>query len=1048
MAENVGKRASRSSPPPLASLNPLFACKTRVPSLPRPHLPRPRLLGVLRQVHRRRVLVVTAPAGAGKTTLVADFVRAAVEVPSWYSVDELDQNGIALLYGLARAVGSSSARQLNELGYLAQIVAALDDRPRSRVLVVDDVHRLREESAVKALADLLRYLPPAARVILIGRQMPGGLSPILDWLSTQHQLAQLGWEHFQLSEDERTEASRLFKTTGSGGWILGWAHPEGLNLARYLQTEVLGPLGTSLTERLARIAVLPSFDSHLAAAVAGIAVAEATELLQLIRTQTPLLEHLGEDSYRFSETARGVLASVLPSDQLEAAQFAAGQALRPIDPRRSAECFLASGCRSEAARSLAAIPFAEWLTQAPTDAHQILDQLTEDDLSEHDQLRLVRAWASFVWKGETREAARLLASLSPPDDDPPLRFWHLYLTTRVRLALGELTAAIEAYRQLVVILARIRQDGTVPPAVAAGMIARLAMVERFLADSQQATRTAESGLLVTELSPDTARAERQLLHHVLGTFMVWDGNYEAADRHLSAALALADEPGEVAQRAAIRHAQAGVARCRGEFVRALTHLEQALREPLLPPREEMLLTLQAAHALADVQDFRGAVRRYRRVAGALRAGDRDGCFTRALAGVAICCTHLGLTAEAAAALRQLRAVNVNPSRYDLLLAEGVYRLATGDLAAAERHFAEARQVRDTLGGRQDTWQAILLEAQAQLRQGQAERARQTIEDALSEFSGQDVPAVGLWVIRPVQTLVEELSQRRDGAALATLLHLIAATPDSPRLRHAVAAIEETAGDRHHRTEVRLFGAPRLVVDDQEVAWPYGLRHKAIELFWYSALHLDGFTRDQAIADLFPDRDEESGLRLLQVAISSLRRTLAQLLGVPGNRILAREDNGTFRLHLDATPAGIVVETQMLTALSEDLRLHRRAPVPATIPAMFRGELLAGLNADWIDPIRRYWMAVYLRTLRTLADRYTRQGLLQQAIRCHELILQIDPTIESAHKHLMQLYHAAGDQGAVESQMWLYTRLVRDELDAQPTEEIEEIYRQLTASPPQ
>lgn len=1068
MATKFSEQARSRRSSSLSALNPLFTSKTRAPLPPRPYLARPRLLNQLRHLTRRRVTLVCAPAGAGKTTLLADFIRPQAQSASWYTVDDLDENATAFLHGLSLAVGCASSRPLDQRGYLAQIVEMLGEGAARKRLIVDDVHRLIEPSAEQALCDLVRYLPPAARLILIGRNAPAGISSVLDWLAAQNQLAQLTWDDFKLSGDERRQASGVFKTTSSGAWILGWAHPEGLDLARYLRTEVLAPLGPKTTERLARLSVLPSFDPALSAAVLGCAEGEAWELLNRIQRETPLLERRGDDAYRFTETARDILGRALPPDELDVARQAAGLALRDVDPKQSAECFLAAGDSRAAAESLASLPLSEWLTQAATPIHALLRQISTEDLRGHPRLVLAHAWAMIAWRGETDNAIAALAQLEIPSNDLELRFWCLYVTARGFVALGRTESLRAAYTAIVEILDQIRRSPSVSSATTAGMLCRVAMVERYLGDDCRAVATAENGLLLAELCQAATAVERRLLHQTLGTFKIWDGDYQAADQHLGAALTLSDGAADLAQRATIWHAQAGVARCRGEFIRALSLLEQGLRESLVPPREQMLLNLQAAHALADVQDFRGAAKRYRSVASMLRQGDRDGCFSRALSGLAICYSFLGLGAEADAPLSQLRKLDRDRARYDLLLAEGVLALQRDDPMTAAARFAQASQDAVTLGGFQDRWQAVLLKAQAVLRQNNRALAEKVIEDFLDAHPDRPLPAVGLWVLRPVHLVLSAVYQRRPDTSIAALLKLAAADPTAPKLRHAVAAIDQATQTESRASKIHVFGPPRLVVDGAPVAWPYGLRHKSIELFWYAALHPDGFTRDQALNDLFADRDTVSGVRLFQVAVSNLRTALSNLLGVPGAELLVRDPDGSFRLRTDARPesqranAGrfddgrseavaehvappITIETHELASLAEELRTNRRMRLPSDVPDLFRGELLAGMNAEWIEPIRRYWTAVYLRTLGALANRYARLGLLQQAISCRERALQVDPTLEAAHADLMRLYHAAGDRQAVESQMWLYTRVIREELDAEPTEEVEELYRRLVTT---
>src|SRR5205085_926046 len=125
---------------------------------------------------------------------------------------------------------------------------------------------------------------------------------ILGWLANQGHLGSVTWEDLQLSENEQQSASELFGQDGAGGWILAWSHASELDLDRYIENEVVGSLGTWERELLGRLAVLPSFDRALAAAMVEMAAYETQELLERIRRSTPLVEATDNDGYRFSQT--------------------------------------------------------------------------------------------------------------------------------------------------------------------------------------------------------------------------------------------------------------------------------------------------------------------------------------------------------------------------------------------------------------------------------------------------------------------------------------------------------------------------------------------------------------------------------------------------------------------------------------------------------------------------------------------------------------------------------------------------------------------------
>jgi DNA-binding SARP family transcriptional activator len=1028
----------------LTALNPLFRAKIRVPLLPEPHVSRPRVVSALRTSLRRRVTLLVSPAGSGKTTALSELARSLDAPASWYTIDELDRDDLAVLHGLALAVGAVPTSSRDRQAHLAQVINALDQGATPSRLILDDVHRLTDSRAQQALCDLIRYLPRNARLILAGRVIPERFSDLLGWCDLQKQLEVLTWQELQLSDDERKRAAEVLGIASRGAWILNWTRPEGFNLTRYLREEVIGPLDATAIRHLGRLSVLPSFDAALAACVMEVTVTEAARWLAWAYERLPLFERTSANDYRFGEQARDVLIRTLGPDFREARRAAAG-ALLPVDPARSAEILLDVGDSGAAADALALLPLNDWLTQSPRAPHQLLERLAGALVQRHSRLTLAQAWAAITWQGRPSAVQDLLGPGPALASDPEETFWRSYLLARAAFARGDQASARAAYEDMSQATRQLRAGAGSDPALIARLLCRRAIVERSLGLGAQSIETAQQGLAITGLEPATTKAEQLLLHHTMGNVNYLDGDYKAADQSLACAAALAESLGDVAEEAAIAHLQAGIARAEGELTRALETLERALRNSLLPNREKTMLLVQSGHALADIEDFRGASQRYRSVMGMLRESDRDGFYPRALAGYATACSVLGLMDEADAALVQLRELPDGVGCYDRLVAEGVRRLRDGEPGDAENCFKQARATSGSIGGFRDEWQSTLLQAQAQLLAGNHGEATATIREfVMSVNVERPLPAAAFWVVRPVEKLLATLEQ--DGAfpRLTVFLRKTGRRdPSAPRLRHASQAIAASDAARPRDVEVQLFGPGRIVVDGTVFTWPYGLRRKAIELFWYSLLHSDGFTRDQAVADLCPDLDATRGQRLVQVATADLRGALGKVLGVSGDQVLARDSDGRLRLRLDQ-PAGtsVRVDIELVRELVDGIR-RRQRDIPKTVPEYFRGEFLAGFDAEWIEPIRRYWTSTYLRTLSALANRYAQLGELQQAIRCHELSLAVDPTHEASHRALMRLYHTAGDRPALDAQMWLYARATREELDADVNPQIQALFEKLT-----
>ena len=72
--------------------NALLAAKLRLPSPPTERVERPRLVNLLKEGLKGRLVLVSAPAGYGKTTLLAEVVGTLRQPVGWVSLDEGDND--------------------------------------------------------------------------------------------------------------------------------------------------------------------------------------------------------------------------------------------------------------------------------------------------------------------------------------------------------------------------------------------------------------------------------------------------------------------------------------------------------------------------------------------------------------------------------------------------------------------------------------------------------------------------------------------------------------------------------------------------------------------------------------------------------------------------------------------------------------------------------------------------------------------------------------------------------------------------------------------
>lgn len=175
---------SRGSPARGADDPRVVPTKVRVPTARADVVPRRRLLDLLDDDGFRTVLV-SAPAGFGKTVLVLDWLRRSGRAAAWLSLDALDDDperfSVQLGAALRRLPGSSmeAAAELlqrasrgggESLAHRLPALLAMGDD--DAVLVLDDVHHL-EDARLLALLDALVHRPAAGpRIVLVTRVDP------------------------------------------------------------------------------------------------------------------------------------------------------------------------------------------------------------------------------------------------------------------------------------------------------------------------------------------------------------------------------------------------------------------------------------------------------------------------------------------------------------------------------------------------------------------------------------------------------------------------------------------------------------------------------------------------------------------------------------------------------------------------------------------------------------------------------------------------------------------------------------------------------------
>jgi LuxR family transcriptional regulator, maltose regulon positive regulatory protein len=356
----------------------LFVSKLHRPSMRPGTVRRSSLIERLAGGDPRPIVSVVAPAGYGKTTLLSQWAERHGQAVAWVSVEEPDNDPKVLLTYVAEALDAVERIDERVFDALAspgssvpgsvvpRLGSAFMSMSSPVVLVLDDVHVLRNSECRAALSVLADHVPSGSRLLLAGRAEP----PLrIARLRAQGKILEIGPGDLSLSCEE---ASALLRNAGVavGGDDAAELHrrtegwPTGLYLAAlylreggpfasaavsfggddrfvsdYMESEFLARISRRQRVFLTQTAVLERMCGPLCDAVMELSGSAAT-LADLARSNMLLvpLDRRGQ-WYRYHHLFRGMLLTEL--QRLE-------PGLIPVLRRRAADWYLHNGLPEEA----------------------------------------------------------------------------------------------------------------------------------------------------------------------------------------------------------------------------------------------------------------------------------------------------------------------------------------------------------------------------------------------------------------------------------------------------------------------------------------------------------------------------------------------------------------------------------------------------------------------------------------------------------------------------------------------------------------------------
>ena len=1079
-----------------------FFLRTKLlPPRPAPEiLARPRLIEHLQANLALPMTLVTANAGSGKTTLIADFLRKQERPYVWYQLDHTDADPAVFLgylaYGIQQRVpgfGEAMFAFLQQAQELAQqperaadvlLNEILEGVEQQMILVLDDYHHLGTETPVHAVLDrLIAYLPDVIHIIIISRDIP----PLtLARLRSQDSLSIIDRADLLFTDEETQELFR--KVFGLGltaeqlreygerthGWItalqlvrqvaqrqapsgapdtapdpLAVLHQSERDIFEYFAEEVFAAESPETQQYLMRIALLDRIEVETCARLIPQIISSAL-LPSLVRGNvfmTVAGDGRGEE-YRLHPLFQSFLRR-----RLRAETGVAGVA---AEHARYAQYFLERGAWEPAVRHL----------------------LEAEDYARAAEI-IAEHGSKWIASGKLGSLASLSGSLpSSALEAHPRALSYRAEVARLR---GEFESAQNLFRRAIASLREQRdREGE------AEALHSLATIARRRGDHPAAFEYLDRAVNLTEQTS----VVRIKCGNTRGLCLVALGDWTAAEREFRVALQSAEEQGDEHHIRLITHNLGLPAMMRGDFGEALRWLRRMLRtesgEPPIPQEAWAHLNIARCHLYCG--EMEECERHLDLALERCQLFNLVGQQGEAFEAYGNLYRERGALTRAAEfyerAARAYEEAGIDQSRVELFEEQALLSLKAGDLARARGQIDRLIELRSARNDEAGVFTATLAHARIRIATREFESARAELVPALEYFRPRGLHYYEAQACIDLATCEAELGHepqmleylrrvmdlaarydydywlRQEIAHRPSLFASDLAQEILPAdLRAQVPAVATVAPQPVTATDLtpgplvdltlNMLGPVEIFRDPARPFAPDAwTTRRARDILCFIVSRRHHRAPKDTIIDMFWTEDNiETIEKNFHPTVSHIRKALNSNQPLKQNFIIYRD--GDYQLNSESSYSIDTETFERLISDGENARRERNyercIDCYEQAVALYRGEFMQGTYEPWVDEQRAYYREQYLRMLESLAGVAEKKQEWPRTMDLAQRILREDQFREDIHCMLMRTHAALGNRVAVKEQYEALRELLQNELGVEPATQTQQTFRELMES---
>ena len=1051
-------------------------------------LTRQRLLDMLFDALDKKLALVSAPAGYGKTSLLIDLVSQSELPCCWLALDELDRDPqrfaayfIAALAERFPKFGIQSRSVLEKMSSFEKDMERLlvticneiiDSIPEHFIFVLDDFHLLENvrpiQNFINRFIQLMNencHLVISSRVLtglndmslLVAREQVGGLS-FADLAFQPQELQSLLAQNKNLQITDEKARQWVAETEG---WITGLqfsdadilpGRPTSLTrdneaaLFDYFEQQVLNRQSAELQEFILRTALFGEFDAALCEMVLSPFYSEKQDWQKWIRAisnNNLFALPVGADGrwLRYHHLFRDFIRARFEKER--------SHETRPILSRLE-----------YAYESMGEWEKAHHICKKLNDVNLLAEMIERSSVPMFQRAMVtLESWLNELPPSYLRNKAALLS----------IHGNIIYTKGDVREGLKLLTKAEHIFRQ------EKNSYGLNLTLV------RRATAFRFLGDYTKSLQDADEVIQSTQASDEMrvlyaeamrlkglvlfrlgkARESVSYLERALDIFQLNDksmipvllmetgmvyratGNFSDAGRSYEKALQIWRQDGNLSWQASLLNNMGVMYHIQGEYEKAVYAFEEGLlcaqRSRLA--RLEILISIGLGELFSELGDFSLAEQNFHYAAEVLQ-GTVERFLSYSLAAARMNQALLRGDAESSRLiLGEIQTIVKNDfSAYEsgiLELLQARLSLLTSEPRKALREIkkAEARFFED--GRELEMAAAQIWHVAACYQLGAHDEAVQILQDLLGSKS--KIPHVVLAATYHARSWLEGLQTFPDVSRLArelfTKVDRLAGTMPGIRrqLRRQARVVQAPVA----HLSIRAFGQASVSIGGKLLSVADWQTQSVREFFFYLLTNSKPMTRDQISEALWQEVYDPAKLKLrFKNDIYRLRKAVGQ------ETVLYKDVYYSFNRSMDYEYDVEAFESFIAKAKAAEQPLQQIEHYQKAVD-LVTGPYLNDIYADWTSYDRERLSQAHLNALAALGNLYQANAEFENALAVCQRAIQFDPAFEAAYQISMQVYHRLGDLVSIKRMHQICVDAMQQRFGMLPSPEVEELYRRLT-----